>query len=122
MREMNTIIYDVADERLTADSAERFRQGLYEAIQALPSAVVLNMENVKSIDSYCLGTMVLAAKILPPGCKLYIAAPQPQLAELFGNLHLDQVLGIRDTVSEAVSDADEYAEDTREDDQAAGAG
>lgn len=104
MQSPQVIVHTVQESKLTAQSGEEFKRGLYEALEGTADAVVIDLHRVEIIDSYCLGILVLAARVLPEGCRIYISSLSEQVRYLFDQLHLKRILPVKDSVAEVISE------------------
>lgn len=93
---------------LDLDTLEPLRAALAAAVREDAPRVVLDLSQVAFCDSTTVNELLRADVDLGPG-RLWIAAPSPFVARLFGLLGLFLVLTVRDTVDEALMGSDDRA-------------
>jgi anti-sigma B factor antagonist len=93
---------------LDLETLEPLRAALAAAAREEAPRVVLDMSQVGFCDSSTLNELLRADVALGAG-RLWIAAPSPFVARLFGLIGLPMVLTVRDTVEEALAGSDDRA-------------
>jgi anti-sigma B factor antagonist len=93
---------------LDLDTVGPLRTALAAAAREKAPRVVLDMSQVTFCDSSTMNELLRADADLGAG-RLWIAAPSPFVARLFGLVGLPMVLTVRDTVEEALAGSDDRA-------------
>lgn len=93
---------------LDLDTLEPLRAALAAAAREDVPRVVLDMSQVSFCDSSTMNELLRADVAIGAG-RLWIAAPSPFVARLFGLVGLPMVLTVRDTVEEALAGSDDRA-------------
>ena len=92
----------IDDARLDAATAERFKGYLFEQIEQGPSHIVIDLSEVRFMDSSGLSVLVAGLKKLGDSGQMALAAPQPAVKDLFDLTSMNQLFTIKDSVAEAV--------------------
>ncbi len=95
-------VVSMLDARLDMERSQEFRQRLDEVIDGGAAHIVLDMSQVKYIDSSGLGTVVSVFKRMPTGTFL-VAGLRPNVRTLFQITRLDKYINLYATVDEAVA-------------------
>ena len=95
-------IVTVAEPRIDAAVAIRFKDGMREATQDAPGRVVLDLGRVDFIDSSGLGAIVAAMKQLPGGRRLELAALSPTVDRVLRLTRMDSVFTIHSSTASAL--------------------
>lgn len=88
-------------ERIDSASAIQFKDALRAATADGPDRVVLNLGNVRFVDSSGLGAIVSAMKHLGKGRKMDLAALNPDVDKVFRLTRMDTVFDIFNDVEAA---------------------
>lgn len=88
-----TVIH-VADQRIDAAVAIRFKDRMRDLTDHVQGRVVLDLESVAFIDSSGLGAIVSAMKQLPEGVPLELAGLMPNVERVFRLTRMDTVFTI----------------------------
>lgn len=97
------LVVRVLDKRLDASIAPAFRTELCKLIDGGQRAVVLDLANVRMIDSSGLGAVVSVFKHLGSGGRFRICGLQDGVRAVFKLTHMDRVFEIFDTRALAVA-------------------
>ena len=92
----------VEESRLDAAMAETFKTYLFEQIEGGATDLIVDLSEVRFMDSSGLGALVAALKKLSGNGNLKLAAAQPAVRDLFDLTSMDKLFTIVDSVSEAV--------------------
>ena len=92
----------VNESRLDAAMAEAFKAYLFEQIDTGVAEIVIDLSEVRFMDSSGLGALVAALKKLSGSGKLKLASAQPAVKDLFDLTSMDKLFTIMDSVDEAV--------------------
>ncbi|MFF7157661.1 anti-sigma factor antagonist [Streptomyces sp. NPDC008139] len=93
---------------LDLETLDPLRAALAAARRDDAPRVVLDLSQVTFCDSSTVNELLRADVDLGPG-RLWIAAPSPFVARLFGLVGLPMVLAVRDSVEEALAGSDDRA-------------
>lgn len=103
--ENNISVINLPDEVLGGTQVIEFSGLVEEAINHNPNKVIVDLTNVKVLNSSGLGMIVGAhTSCSKNNCKLVIAAPNAKVLELFKITNLTQILTIKDSLQAAKSD------------------
>ncbi|WP_330925483.1 STAS domain-containing protein [Candidatus Sororendozoicomonas aggregata] len=92
----------VEEARLDASLAEAFKNYLFDVIDKGTSALVVDLENVKFMDSSGLGALVAALKKLSGQGVIKLARAQPAVKDLFELTSMETLFPIFASVSDAL--------------------
>ncbi|MDP0587777.1 MAG: STAS domain-containing protein [Candidatus Endonucleobacter bathymodioli] len=92
----------VEDVRLDASLAEAFKSFLFDSIEKGAVAIIVDLTNVKFMDSSGLGALVAALKKMPGNGQLILAGAQPAVRDLFDLTSMDKLFSIASTVDDAL--------------------
>ena len=109
----DALLIRVAESRIDAAVAIRFKDRMRELIGAATGRVVLDLSRVTFLDSSGLGAVVAVMKHLGPTRRLELAALTPPVAKVFRLTRMDSVFTIHSQVPEAAApgvDADADAD------------
>lgn len=81
-------------ERVDAAAAPELKKMLDEAMAGAPNKVVLDLGNVKFMDSTGLGLLVSLIKQIGPDGAIAVANAQPAVARLFELTRLGKLFGL----------------------------
>ena len=95
-------IITVADSRIDAAAAIKFKDAMRATTDDGPARVVLDMSRVKFVDSSGLGAIVAAMKQLGSGRKLDLAGLTPDVDKVFRLTRMNSVFDIYDDLDSAV--------------------
>ena len=98
-----TLIH-VAERRIDAAVAIRFKDRMREMTEGAAPRVVLDLEEVEFIDSSGLGAIVTSMKQMGEGQRLELAGLMPNVARVFRLTRMDTVFTIHGTAEEACRD------------------
>ncbi|MGN6609739.1 MAG: STAS domain-containing protein [Jatrophihabitans sp.] len=107
---LDTTSYDgAAVLRVAGDidmqTAGALRDRLTECLETGAGRVVVDLSAVDFLDSSALGALVAAARSAGEGgSALRVAAPKPHVRKIFQITRLLDVLGVHDTVEDALAD------------------
>ncbi len=88
---------------MTGDTIELFRQSFENTLNAGKNRIVLNMENVKMIDSSGIGAIVFMVKRCRPLGDVKITGVQGHAEKIFCMLKLYKIIDMYSSVNEAVT-------------------
>lgn len=96
--EPDLMIVSVQEDRLDAAGAVAFKDAMKAATQDAPERVMLNLRQVRFLDSSGLGAIVSTMKQLAPARRLEVAALQPNVMRVFRLTRMDTVIDVHATV------------------------
>jgi anti-sigma B factor antagonist len=100
----NVSILSLPSEVLGGTQVIEFSSLVEEALDSNPTKVIVDLTNVKVLNSSGLGMIVGAhTSCTKNKCNLVIAAPSEKILELFKITNLTQILTINDTLESAIS-------------------
>ena len=88
--------------RLDASLAEAFKNYLFEVIDKGATAIIVDLENVKFMDSSGLGSLVAALKKLSGQGAIKLAGAQPAVKDLFELTSMETLFPIFASVTDAL--------------------
>lgn len=91
------LIIRVAEARIDAAAAIRFKDRMRDLTSGIRGRVVLDLCGVEFIDSSGLGAIVTVMKHLPEGATLELAALMPNVDRVFRLTRMDSVFAIHDS-------------------------
>ncbi|MGV6811495.1 MAG: STAS domain-containing protein [Brevirhabdus sp.] len=100
----NVLVIKVADSRIDASVSVEFKEHMKALTEGAGDRVILDLGNVKFIDSSGLGAVVSAMKLMGQDRKLELADLQPVVVKVFNLTRMDTVFTIHPNVA-AVADA-----------------
>lgn len=95
------LVVRVGEERLDAAIAIRFKDQMREIITQPSTRVVMDMSEVKFLDSSGLGAVVAVMKALAPNRRLDLASLTPNVEKVFRLTRMDSVFLIHPTLADA---------------------
>jgi len=95
-------IVTVAEPRIDAAAAIRFKDAMRAVTAEGPDHVVLDLAQVRFVDSSGLGAIVAAMKQMGPGRRLDLAGLTPDVAKVFRLTRMDTVFIIHDAAGAAI--------------------
>lgn len=96
------VIISVADSRIDAPVAIRFKDQMRLATEGVDGRIILDLTHVDFVDSSGLGAIVAAFKQLGPEQTLELAALSGTVAKVFRLTRMDKVFAIHETLEQAV--------------------
>ncbi len=102
--EAGRTVVTIEEARLDAASAEQFKTFLFEQIDGGGSRMVVDLSEVRFMDSSGLGTLVSALKKIGDSGQLVLAAAQPAVLDLFNLTSMDRLFTILPSVAEALEE------------------
>lgn len=100
--ENNVSILSLPNEVLGGTQVIEFSTLVEEALSKNPSKVIVDLSDVKVLNSSGLGMIVGAhTSCTKNNCKLVIASPSEKVLELFRITNLTQILTIKDSLESA---------------------
>jgi anti-sigma B factor antagonist len=90
----DALVVRVAEDRIDAAVAIRFKDAMRELAQDGPPRVILDLTKVDFLDSSGLGAVVAVMKLLGPARKLELAGLTPTVEKVFRLTRMDQVFTI----------------------------
>ncbi|WP_300549978.1 STAS domain-containing protein [Roseovarius sp.] len=91
-------IITVAEARIDAAAAIKFKDKMRDATSQGPAHIVLDLSNVTFVDSSGLGAIVAAMKQLNGERRLDLAGLTPDVAKVFRLTRMDTVFVIHDDI------------------------
>lgn len=88
--------------RIDASVAIQFKDAMRAAIAQSDGPVVLDMSQVKFVDSSGLGAIVAAMKLLGDPGKMHLAGLTPDVDKVFRLTRMDSVFTIHDSVTQVI--------------------
>ena len=101
-KEDGVLIVDFLVPRLDASIASNFRSKLIEMIKENHSSIILNLTNVKFVDSSGLGSIVAGLKTLGEEGDLVLCCIDDMIMSMFRLTRMDRVFKIFRTEREAI--------------------
>jgi anti-sigma B factor antagonist len=96
-------IVTVNAERIDAAMAIQFKEDMRSETESGAARVILDLSEVKFIDSSGLGAIVAAMKQLGSGRKLDLAGLTPMVDKVFRLTRMDTVFSLYSTLSDATA-------------------
>lgn len=87
-------VITVNEPRIDASAAIRFKDAMRGLTASGPSRVILDLAQVRFIDSSGLGAIVASMKQLPTGHRLELAALTPDVDKVFRLTRMDTIFAI----------------------------
>ena len=100
-----TLVIRVAQDRIDAAGAIRFKEGMRNLVQVPCDRVVLDLGSVHFLDSSGLGAVVGVMKLLAPERRLELAGLTPTVAKVFRLTRMDSVFTIHSALAEGLRNA-----------------
>ena len=100
--DQGVLVVTVESPRLDVVQAEVFRKQMTDLTAEHQGSVVLDLVNVRFMDSSGLSAVIAASRMVPNAGQLCLAAPQAGVASLLRLTRLDRVLRIYSSSLEAV--------------------
>lgn len=107
--QLDTALYDgfmvvtVLEDRLDAAIALDFKDSMRDLTMEAPARVILDLENVRFLDSSGLGAVIGAMKQLGNKRKLELAALNPAVEKVFRLTRMDSIFVIHPNLAKALS-------------------
>ena len=95
-------VIHVAAGRIDSAAAIQFKDQMRALTDELDYRAVLDLKDVKFIDSSGLGAIVASMKQMPKGIRLDLATLQPDVARVLRLTRMDKVFVIHDALDTAV--------------------
>ncbi len=92
-------IVKISEDRVDAAVAIQFKDSMAEATKDGPDRVVLDMSQVKFLDSSGLGAVVATMKLLGNERKLELAGLTPTVEKVFRLTRMDSIFAIHESVA-----------------------
>jgi anti-sigma B factor antagonist len=92
-------------ERIDAAGAIQFKDRMRDLVQTAAPRVVLDLSQVRFLDSSGLGAVVAVMKALGPGRSLELAGLTPSVEKVFRLTRMDSVFTIHPAVPDGLRDA-----------------
>ncbi|WP_263079392.1 STAS domain-containing protein [Endozoicomonas sp. Mp262] len=100
--EEDSTVVTVDEVRLDAALAEPFKNYLFDEIEKGAESLIVDLTNVKFMDSSGLGSLVAALKKMAGNGKIRLAGAQPAVRDLFDLTSMEKLFPISETVSDAL--------------------
>jgi anti-anti-sigma regulatory factor len=94
-------VHRVESRHLLHTEASRFRHELLTAIDHGPQVLLLDLSAVESIDSECLGLIILVARLLPKPSLVFLVPAMPQIRDLSKLLEAQSIIEFADSLESA---------------------
>lgn len=95
-------VLQIAEERFDAKLAPRFRQEIEQRVDEIGNHLVLDLSQVRFMDSSGLGAVMSVYKMLR-GKKISVVNPQRAVKELLKLTRMDKLITSYDSIEDAVS-------------------
>ncbi len=96
-------IVEIPMKDLDSSIATLFKNHLLELLESSPDdMVVIDLENVRFLDSTCLGALLTAFRQTGSKRKVALAAPQTAVLEVLNAARITRVMAITRTLNEAL--------------------
>jgi anti-sigma B factor antagonist len=99
----DALVVKVEEDRIDAAAAIQFKDGVCGFAADGPNRVILDLTQVKFVDSSGLGAIVAVMKLLAPTRQLDLASLAPIVAKVFSLTRMDSVFAIYPDVDKATS-------------------
>ncbi|MDR0809319.1 MAG: STAS domain-containing protein [Gemmobacter sp.] len=99
------LLVQVREERIDAAAAIRFKDRMREVTAGWAGPVILDMSEVKFLDSSGLGAVVAVMKLLGPEQRLELAGLTPTVEKVFRLTRMDSVFRIHPVLPEEYRNA-----------------
>ncbi len=96
------LIHQIKSTHLTIHHAGDFREDLFRAARKIPDCFLLDLTNVETIDSMCIGMILLTAKLLPQRCRFALVISSSLVKTVCAITRLDKIIPIYTSVEEAL--------------------
>ena len=93
----------IMDHRLSADVAERFKEDMIGFVNRGYSVIVLDLSQVKFIDSTGLGALIAARNALKKDQELALCGANENVATLFRLTRMNKLFRMYDSLEEATA-------------------
>ena len=97
---VNVVLVD--ETRLDASIAEAFKNYIFDQIEAGKTELVVDLSQVRFMDSSALGALVAGLKKLSGTGSFELASAQPAVRDLFDLTSMDKLFKMHDSVADAV--------------------
>lgn len=95
-------VVSIDESRLDASVAESFKNYMFDLISDGKSNLVVDLSEVRFMDSSGLGALVAGLKKQASGGTFTLAAAQPAVKDLFDLTSMDKLFTLHGSVAEAV--------------------
>lgn len=102
------IEYKVEARHLTSVQVPEFRKELVGLARKGPRGIILDISAVESIDSACLGVIILLARLLPPPARICLMGARREIRILCEVVRINSVIGLAETRDEAIAHIHAY--------------
>lgn len=99
------LVVQVLADRIDATGAIRFKDGMREITQRSSGPVLLDLSQVRFLDSSGLGAVVAVMKLLGPDRRLELARLTPAVQKVFRLTRMDSIFTIHETLPESAPHA-----------------
>ena len=94
----------VDESRLDASIAESFKMYLFDQIESGKDKLVVDLSQVRFMDSSGLGALVAGLKKTTGNGSFILASAQPAVKDLFDLTSMDKLFKLHDSVADAVQE------------------
>ncbi len=102
---LEVTVHRIESRHLLHTEASPLREDLLAAAHHGPHALVIDMSAVESIDSECLGVILLVARLLPKPSRVCLFPAKPHIKGLCELLHAQSIVECVDSLSTAMERA-----------------
>jgi len=99
----DALLIKVVEDRIDAASCIQFKDEMQAATVNAPARVILDMGQVKFLDSSGLGAVVAVMKACAPDTQLELASLTPIVAKVFRLTRMDEVFAIHASAALALT-------------------
>ena len=103
MAHSDALLIKVVEDRIDAASCIQFKDEMQAATVNAPARVILDMGQVKFLDSSGLGAVVAVMKACAPDTRLELASLTPIVAKVFRLTRMDEVFAIHASAALALT-------------------
>jgi len=116
-----TLIFSVQNVLLDAHGADKFKREMLLVLnQDDFTNIVIDLDTVKMVDSSGLGALLFARRqVVQKGGECYLVNPAPKVTNLLKISKLTDAFEIADSIEAALEAANEYPEESEDDDEEA---
>jgi anti-sigma B factor antagonist len=98
----STLVIRVDEDRIDAAGAIQFKERMRSLTQTTSDRVILDMAQVKFLDSSGLGAVVAVMKLLAPDRRLELAGLTPTVEKVFCLTRMESIFTIHPTLAEGL--------------------
>lgn len=101
----STLVIRVAEDRIDAASAIRFKERMRDVIQTESQRVILDLSSVHFLDSSGLGAVVAVMKLMAPDRRLELSGLTKTVEKVFRLTRMDTIFTIHPAIEQGLRHA-----------------